>query len=175
MAYINTDDNLIALRRRGLASEIEAARMSIRQLDAAMAHKRDFAFETTLSSRHSIRTIERARTAGYRVGLIYVLLQNVELHMARIRTRVELGGHFVRDAEVARRYHTSLKNLAGHLELFDEGYVIDNSLPDTPRRVIRITSGRVGKLPDFDRRLDFDNFLWDAFPTGSRLGHSSDT
>jgi predicted ABC-type ATPase len=86
--YVNTDDNLKTLERLDpTATDIAAGRLSISTLNEAISSKTDFVFETTLSSHHSIRTIEMARSAGYVVGLIYVLLQTVELHNARIRTR----------------------------------------------------------------------------------------
>ncbi|MGV3553022.1 zeta toxin family protein [Rhizobium sp.] len=162
MLYINTDDNLVELRREGEASELDAARLSIRQLGAAIDGRKSFAFETTLSSHHSIRTIKRARGAGYRIGLLYVILQDVALHQARIETRVQLGGHFVAGADVARRYRTSVMNLARNLELFDEGIVFDNSMRDTPRHLMRIDSGRLSRLRDFDIRSDFDNYIWNT-------------
>lgn len=161
LQYINTDENFRTLRSSDeRASEIAAARVSIEQLDAAIVVRRNFAFETTLSSRHSIRTISKARAAGYRVGLLYVILQKVELHNARIRTRVALGGHFVSQVDVARRYRTSLKNLADNLEIFDEGCVIDNSGAGALRRIIGISAGHISRLADFDENLTFDRELW---------------
>ena len=159
--YINTDDIRRNIARQyGYASDIGAARISIDMVRSAIAERRDFVFETTLSSKHSVRSIEIARKSGFRIGLIFVVLQTAQLHIARIRTRVAQGGHSIPDADVFRRYRTSLTNFARILGHIDQGLVVDNSPPDSPRQLIKIVSGRLSRLEDFDPHLKFDADLW---------------
>ena len=160
--HINTDDIRRNIEQQyGYASDIDAARISIDMVRNAIAERRDFVFETTLSSNHSVRSIEVAGKSGFRIGLIFVVLQTAELHIARIRTRVAQGGHAIPDADVLRRYRTSLTNFARMFGHIDEGLVVDNSPPDSPRQLIKIDSGRLSRLEDFDSNFKFDADLWE--------------
>jgi predicted ABC-type ATPase len=109
------------------AARTRAGRMAIAEIDRHIAERRDFAFETTLSSQHSIGVMRRARQAGFDVGLIYVILDSPQRHIERVQFRVELGGHPIPDADVVRRYDKSLRNLPSALTLADETVIIDNS------------------------------------------------
>lgn len=159
--YVNTDELLRELRLHApAASEIAAGRLSLIRINNLIDRRESFVFETTLSSQHSLRVMRRLRQSGYHVGLIFVLLQNVELHIARVATRVALGGHFVAERDIRRRYISALENMCRALDLFDEGYVVDNSPANSPRRLLSISSGRIGRLEGFDGRSEFDLMLW---------------
>lgn len=58
---------------------------------------------TVLSSFKYRRLMRIARSFGYRIRLIYVVLDDVALQNARIRKRVEQGGHDVPPDKVAAR------------------------------------------------------------------------
>lgn len=134
--------------------------MSIARINDLISSRQSFVFETTMTSRHSIRAIERARQAGFRVGLIFVLLDSVELHIARVAARVAQGGHFVPEKDIRRRYVTAQRNLCHVLDLIDEGYVIDNSPAGSPRRLVAISGGKASRLEDFNPRSSFDLEFW---------------
>lgn len=90
--------------------------------------KKDFAFETTLSSKSFLPFLKKIKSEGYRINLIYVWLKNPELAIDRIKNRVLAGGHFVPDEVVKRRYHRSMKNLVNlYLLVADSWEIYDNS------------------------------------------------
>jgi predicted ABC-type ATPase len=108
------------------------------------------AVETTLSSRASLALIDKARARGYEIHLIFVALDGPERCIARIRTRVLRGGHFIPDADVRGRYRRSVANLPEALRAADISKVYDNSgdehrLVLTARRGVVI--GRSRELP----------------------------
>ena len=84
----------------------------LRRLQDLLAQQRDFAFETTLSSRSYVRLIHQARQSGYSVNLIYYWLDSVDLAIERVKMRVEDGGHDIPRETIIRRYFTGLKNFA---------------------------------------------------------------
>jgi predicted ABC-type ATPase len=86
-----------------------------------------FAVETTLSGRGTLKLMAEARSRGYEIRLVFIALESPERCIARIRTRVITGGHFVPDFDVRRRYARSLANLAEAIRLADIAEVYDNS------------------------------------------------
>ena len=53
----------------------------------------DFAFETTLTTLSYLNTIKAAKEKGYSVTLLYFWLNDVNLAIERVKTRVNEGGH----------------------------------------------------------------------------------
>jgi len=65
---------------------------------------------------------------GYLIKLIFLRLTSSEIAIARVRQRVESGGHFVPDEVVRRRFTAGLRNLERlYKPLLDEWVVYDNS------------------------------------------------
>lgn len=109
------------------ARNVRAGRLAIEQIDSAIASGSDFCFETTLSGRHALNVMRRAREAGFNVGLVYVILATPELHIERVRFRVKDGGHDIPERDIVRRYTASLKHLPAALRMAHEYVIIDNS------------------------------------------------
>ena len=59
--------------------------------------------------------MDRALATGYQVHLYYLWLASADVAVARVRRRVELGGHDVPEAVIRRRYRRSLANVATDL------------------------------------------------------------
>jgi predicted ABC-type ATPase len=135
--FVNADR--IAAGLSGFAPEtvaFEAGRIMLKRIDALLAQRTSFAFETTLSSKTFTKLIARARVVGYQVALIYVALPTVQLAKRRVAARVRAGGHAIPDEVIERRFFRSLVNLV-HLyrPLVDQWDVYDNSAITTPTLV----------------------------------------
>ena len=103
------------------------------RIKALLTAKKSFAFETTLASKSFARLVERARSEGYRVTLIYVALPAAALAKRRVAKRVKSGGHDIPADVIARRFTRSLANLMTRYRmLVDEWFVYDNSEPKPP-------------------------------------------
>jgi predicted ABC-type ATPase len=98
--------------------------------------------ETTLSSRASLAMIRDARRRGYEIRLIYVALNSPEKNIVRVRNRARLGGHFIPDADVRRRYERSMANPPKALRAVDLAEIYDNS-GDRHRLVLVVRRGVV--------------------------------
>jgi predicted ABC-type ATPase len=72
---------------------IEAGRLMLKRIDELINSNQDFSFETTLSSKSFIKTIEEVRSKGYYVTLIFFWLESIDLAKDRVRKRVAEGGH----------------------------------------------------------------------------------
>ena len=109
--FVNAD--VIAQGLSGFAPEnsaFEAGRIMLRHLKQLAREKKFFAFETTLASRSFAPWLREQKSSGYILTLVFLWLSSPELAQQRVRERVRLGGHYVPDDVVKRRYEVGLKN-----------------------------------------------------------------
>jgi len=153
LAWFNPDDmarELVATLKLAPAdANAQAWAFGVAQLEAALAGRRAFAFETTLGGRTLPALMERA-AATHDVVMLYVGLDSVEHHLQRVRLRVAHGGHDVPEARVRDRWLASRANLVRLLPCLARLQVFDNSaeaapgapIPD-PLCVLELDHGRV--------------------------------
>jgi len=127
--FVNADE--IA---RGLSplnperSAIDAGRIMLNLIDKLILNQKDFAFETTLSSKSFTKIISRAFQNGYQVTLIFFWLDSVELAIERVKLRVLEGGHNIPLPVIKRRYFSGLRNLFNlYIPICDYWMIFDNS------------------------------------------------
>lgn len=121
---------------------VTAARRAIARLTLLMEEGRDFVFETTLSSRHSVSLLRKARSAGFEIGLVFVVLERVDLAIARVNDRVRMGGHHVPASVIRRRFDAILGNLGVAMAIADATIVYDNSDRIGPGEILRVSHGK---------------------------------
>jgi len=115
---------------------IPAGRVMLNRIHQLAEEKVDFAFETTLASRTFAPWIKRLKKQGWQVHLIFLWLETVELALFRVRERTKMGGHFVPESTVRRRYEVGLKNFFNlYKPLTDFWQFYDNSNVDRFRLV----------------------------------------
>lgn len=127
--YVNADtiaEGLSAFAPENVS--FDAGRVMLGRLyDLAEQHK-DFAFETTLASRFYARWLEQLKREGYRVSLMFLWLEQVDLAVERVRGRVRDGGHDIPEETIRRRYERGLTNLFTlYLPVVDDWSVRDTS------------------------------------------------
>jgi len=164
--YFNPDLVARKLVDRGVAAAEANARawnLGFEALQRAIANNKHFTFETTLGGSSIARELHRAIDAGLTVCLWYVGLASPEQHIARVKARVERGGHDIPVGKIRERYPRSLANLVGFLGKAAEVHVFDNSV-ETPdgvphaRLVFRLRGQRILE-PDFGT-LMYDTPDW---------------
>ena len=122
-----------------------------RRLEDAIREKSDFVFETTLGGSTITELLVKALDEGLEVALFYVGLEKVELHIERVRSRVQAGGHDIPEPKIRERYTSSIKNLVKLAPRLTELRVFDNSIqadPKTgkapaPRELLHSEGGRI--------------------------------
>lgn len=113
--FINAD--LIAAGLSPFAPEraaIKAGKLMLEAIHEAIQKQQSFAFETTLSGLGYLRHIPIWQAQGYRVKLIFLQLPNSEMAIARVKQRVQQGGHNIPEATIRRRFAAGLKNFHQH-------------------------------------------------------------
>lgn len=108
-------------------SDVAAARMMLTRIDELVEAGADFVIETTLANLTYAQKIPAWRSRGYRVSLIYIRLPSAEASLARVRKRVEAGGHDIPAATLKRRFARSQDYFANvYKSLVDEWYDWDS-------------------------------------------------
>lgn len=106
----------------------QAGRIMLNRIKELLKAKNDFGFETTLATRSYASLILEAKKKGYSVVLIYFWLESVELAKARVKARVEKGGHNIPSGVIERRYARGLKNFFTLYKAVCNSWIIyDNS------------------------------------------------
>jgi len=103
-----------------------------RLLEAAIAGRLVFAFETTLGGNTMTSLLRKALAKGIEVRMWYVGLATPELHVARVRARVARGGHDIPESKIRERYERSRVNLIRLLPHLTELRLFDNSVDADP-------------------------------------------
>ena len=105
--YTNADDIVAS---EGI-SNYEAAQCVYNSRIESLNNKRNFSFETVLSSDFSMDIIRRAREEDYFIKCIFVLTVDPRLNAMRIKSRVSQGGHDVPEEKIFSRYIISYHKL----------------------------------------------------------------
>lgn len=103
-AHLDPDKVLAQGSRSAAGREAIALRNRLFNEDAT------FGLETTLSGKGIGRFFEKCQSAGYRVVIVFVWLDNPQACIERIKVRVASGGHHVDDGIVGRRFFRSNPN-----------------------------------------------------------------
>lgn len=106
----------------------KAGRIMLERINELLESKENFAFETTLATKSYKSILLLARERGYNVTILFFWLQNVDLAIERVKTRVLEGGHSIDSDVIKRRYKRGIKNLFEiYLPIADEVMIFDNS------------------------------------------------
>jgi predicted ABC-type ATPase len=106
----------------------EAGRIMLHRISELLESGQVFAFETTLATKSYKSKIALAQEKGYKVILLFFWLQDVELAIERVKTRVLEGGHNIEKDVIRRRYINGIANLFNiYLSIVDEVMIFDNS------------------------------------------------
>ena len=111
---------------------IEAGRLMLKRIDELIDSNQDFSFETTLSTKSFINTIDNAKSKGYYVTLIFFWLESIQLAKDRVQKRVSEGGHNIESDVIERRYKAGIKNLFNlYCDKVDSLLIYDNSTAES--------------------------------------------
>ena len=128
------------------AAAAEAGKVVLNEVQRAIHAGESFAFESTLSGRTYLRILRQAREAGFALHLFYLWIPSVDLALARIKDRVEAGGHNVPEPDVRRRYSRSLRNLfLLYGPEMSTIHFFDNS-GETPNLIFKEEAGKITVL-----------------------------
>ncbi|MCI9337857.1 MAG: hypothetical protein HFH93_10030 [Lachnospiraceae bacterium] len=121
--YINADD----IKRTTLCTDLEAAIKAEELRERMIVDRKDFTFETVLSTDRNLLLLQRAKEKGYFIRGIYVLTCNADINVARVNAREALGGHSVPEEKIRSRYDKALALIPKFVEICDILHIYDNT------------------------------------------------
>lgn len=129
--YINADD----IKRSTQCSDLEAAIKAENLRETAVANKMSFTFETVMSTDRNLNLLRRAKENGFFIRCFYILTADVNVNIARVKSRVENGGHDVPEDKIRSRYVKALSFVPALIDVCDVMHIYDNT--KTPERIFK--------------------------------------
>jgi predicted ABC-type ATPase len=128
--FLNADEIAKELEIQGKKNAlIKAGRIFFSRLDRNIRDGANFVVETTLSGTYINKVAARAKNSGYNLKTVYIFLDNTELCIERVKTRVLKGGHNVPKVDIERRFYRSKNNFwQNFIHLSDEWHLLYNGL-----------------------------------------------
>lgn len=105
---------------------IQGGKQAVQEINRCLENGYSFTQETTLSGIKTAKTIRAAKDKGYFIRLYYIGLDTLEESLARIRNRVQKGGHAIDSGSVERRFDARFDALLSILPYCDEAFLFDN-------------------------------------------------
>ncbi len=130
-AYINADD----IKKSSLCTDIEAAQKAENLREQLLLGKKDFTFETVLSTDRNLKLLRRAKENGYFIKCFYILTISPNINVARVKVREASGGHGVPEDKIKSRYYKALSLIPELIEVCDILHIYDNT--DEPYRIFK--------------------------------------
>ena len=146
--FVNADYIARGLSGRNAdAVAMQAGRIMLTRLKELAVARKDFAFESTLSSRTFAPFLRQLKAQGYQVAIYYFSLTSASLAVRRVKLRVAMGGHDVPQDIVRRRYARSVSNfLTLYLPLTNDWTVYDNSSAKQAKMIASFANGILNVL-----------------------------
>ena len=129
--YINADD----IKKSSLCSDLEAAQKAEELRELMLKKGEDFTFETVLSTDRNLKLLKKAKEKGYFLRCIYVLTDDYEINIARVRMRQSMGGHGVPEDKIKSRYEKALNLIPELIKTCDIVHIYDNTV--SPFRIFK--------------------------------------
>lgn len=127
--FVNADEiarGLSPFNPEGAA--FAAGRIMLERIHELASEKKDFAIETTLSSKTYEQMFRRLQSNGYEIVLLFVFVDSVQEAIRRVAARVKDGGHNIPLETIKRRYERGLRNLRKiYFDLADRWVIFDNT------------------------------------------------
>ena len=109
--FVNADEIAKGLNPLDPSSvNIEAGKVMLERINQLVERKATFALETTLATKSYVNLINRAKSVGYKVFLLYFWLESPLHAKERVKMRVNEGGHDIPEEVIERRYWRGLAN-----------------------------------------------------------------
>ncbi len=123
--FLNADEIAKEFEEKGQSNPlIKAGRIFFKRLNDNIKNHKNFVVETTLSGTYINKVAIRAKEAGFEIKIIYIFLDNPQLCIERVRSRVIKGGHDVPEKDIVRRFFRSKNNFWKNFTLIADNWIL---------------------------------------------------
>lgn len=145
----NADDRAAALNAGSYLAITESIRSHVSQeLEAFVVEHistmTGFAIETTHRTDITFNQAQLAKSAGFRIKMLYLAAGDFKNCLRRVIARAHAGGHSAPATHLQRIYDASLQNLPRAIREMDEIQVFDSSVDgEEPKLVLEAIGGKI--------------------------------
>lgn len=108
-----------------------------------------FVMETVFSHPSKLELLSDARDAGFRIVVFHLALASANLAVARVKARIEEGGHPVPEQKIRQRFERNGPLIRKAAMLADRAMVFDASaLNERPEMLMELAHGQVVRRAD---------------------------
>lgn len=126
ISLLNIDNNIVLFEEKTINSYFASVLVYIVRHEL-LKQKKDFTFETVMSSKDKVEFLNKAQMCGFKTYLYYIATDDPIININRVKNRHALGGHFVSSEKIESRYVRSLAFLKSAIKLSNRAYIFDNS------------------------------------------------
>lgn len=150
--FFNADliaERLVAEGHSPSGLDVAAGRVLLGQLGEVVRGGESFCVETNLADRGYARRIAAWHELGYSVRLVFAALDNPDIAVARVATRVASGGHDVSEQVIRRRWSAGLRMLFDiYMPIVDEWTLLESGEGE----VVEVAGGSREELQILDQQ-----------------------
>lgn len=118
LPLVNPDTIAFELNPQDVPSvAIRAGKLALQMQQEYLLQKRSFIIETTLSGKHELRLMQKARELGFKVNLVYVCVDNPIISSGRVLERVARGGILSQRKTYTVGMNVVLRTFLKHLKM----------------------------------------------------------
>jgi len=139
--YINPDEIALSLGGNIMERAYEASAIAANYRNECIRNGDSFAFETVMSHPSKLALLEKARSAGFDITLVFISTKDPRYNITRVRDRVAKGGHDVPEDKIIARYHRTHTYLPIAISLAHRTYIFDNTI--TPQLGAVLSEGEI--------------------------------
>ena len=137
------------LKDASMEASYRAARLADERRTRHLQDRTSFVTETVFSHESKLVLLNQARQAGFRIVVFHIDVASADLSVARVRARVEEGGHPVPEGKIRERYARNKTLIRKAVLMADAALVFEGSaLNAPPRRLARFSQGGVDYLAE---------------------------
>lgn len=106
---------------------VKAGKLLLHEIQGCLESRNFFGLESTLSGTTYAKLLQQAKFIGFQIEIHYLWIPSPSLAIRRIAQRVKMGGHFVPDADVKRRFSRSLTHFLEIYAPLSDGWTFRNN------------------------------------------------
>lgn len=105
----------------------KAGKIALNRIDHNIDNEISFCQETTLNGYRIKKNIVKAKEKGFEIILYYVGVDTVEIALERVKIRSSMGGHYINENQIRRRFNNEKENIESVFSYIDAAFFYDNT------------------------------------------------
>jgi predicted ABC-type ATPase len=111
LEFLNADEIAYKINPTDIDKvKLLAGKIFFKKFEEYISKGKSFIIESTLSGQYLKKYISILKKNNYKITMIYIFLDNWNIANFRVKERVKIGGHFIPEQDIKRRFFRSQNN-----------------------------------------------------------------